>query len=91
MPSLLRRIVIFAAVDGLILQSPGHGSRYNGNGDYTSIRIDYKTNRIASLSGPASDLSVRKDFASLETYGLVGKYCIHNITIGKKSFSDALP
>ncbi|KAL6237778.1 hypothetical protein BDW75DRAFT_203110 [Aspergillus navahoensis] len=72
MPSLLRKIVIFAAVDGLILQSSGNGFRYNGNGDSSSIRIDYKTNRISSFSGPASDLNERKDFAGLETYGLVG-------------------
>ncbi|KAL5049585.1 hypothetical protein BDW71DRAFT_151180 [Aspergillus fruticulosus] len=72
MPSLLRKIVIFAAVDGLILQSSGNGIRYNGNGDSSSIRIDYKTNRISPFSGPASDINEGKDFANLETYGLVG-------------------
>ncbi|KAL4909898.1 hypothetical protein BDW74DRAFT_45380 [Aspergillus multicolor] len=72
MPGLLRKIVIFAAVDGLILQSTGNGLRYNGNADSSSIRIDYKTNRISSLPGPASDLTERKDCAGLETYGLVG-------------------
>ncbi len=72
MPSLLRKVVIIAAVDGLILQSPGNGLRYNGNSD-SSIRIDYKTNRISSLLSPAPDLSERKDFTALESYGIVGK------------------
>ncbi|KAL4912814.1 SacI homology domain-containing protein [Aspergillus aurantiobrunneus] len=72
MPSLLRKVVIFAAVDGLILQSSGNGLRYNGNSESSSIRIDYKTNRILPFPGPASDLTERKGFAGLETYGLVG-------------------
>ncbi|KAL2802482.1 SacI homology domain-containing protein [Aspergillus granulosus] len=72
MPSLLRRVAIFAAVDGLILQSTGNGLRYNASNDSSSIRIDYKTNRISSVSGPASDLGERKESAGLETYGLVG-------------------
>ncbi|KAI9373118.1 SacI homology domain-containing protein [Aspergillus egyptiacus] len=70
-PNLLRKVVIFAAVDGLILQSSGNGLRYNANNE-PSIRIDYKTNRITSFSGPASDLGEKKDLAGLETYGLVG-------------------
>ncbi|KAL2853399.1 SacI homology domain-containing protein [Aspergillus pseudoustus] len=72
MPSLLRKVAISAAVDGLILQSTGNGLRYNANNEFSSIRIDYKTNRISSVSGPASDPSERKDLAILETYGLVG-------------------
>jgi hypothetical protein len=73
MPSLLRKVAIFAAVDGLILQSTGNGVRYNANNESSSIRIDYKTNRISSYSAPANDLNERKDYAGLETYGLVGK------------------
>ncbi|KAL2871853.1 SacI domain protein [Aspergillus lucknowensis] len=72
MPSLPRKVVIFAAADGLILQSTGNGPRYNANNEFPSLRIDYKTNRISSLSGPASVLSERKEFAGLESYGLVG-------------------
>ncbi|KAL3467513.1 SacI homology domain-containing protein [Aspergillus heterothallicus] len=72
MPSLLRKVAILAAVDGLILQPTGNGLRYNSNNESASIRIDYKTNRISSIAGPASDLSERKDFSGLETYGLVG-------------------
>ncbi|KAL4934500.1 SacI domain protein [Aspergillus undulatus] len=72
MPSLLRKIVIFAAAEGLILQSAGNGLRYNANSESSSIRIDYKTNHISSYSSPASDPSEEKDYAGLETYGLVG-------------------
>lgn len=72
MPSLLRKVVIIAAVDGLILQSSGNGLRYNGNSDSSSIRIDYKTNRISSLLSPAPDLPEGKDFTALESYGIVG-------------------
>ncbi|KAL4873851.1 hypothetical protein BDV12DRAFT_159731 [Aspergillus spectabilis] len=72
MPSLLRKVVIFATVDGLILQSSGNGLRYNTNSESPSIRIDYKTNRISSLSGPAFDLNEKKESLGLETYGLVG-------------------
>ncbi|KAJ0425803.1 SacI homology domain-containing protein [Aspergillus carlsbadensis] len=72
MPSLLRKVAIFAAVDGLILQSTGNGVRYNANNEPSSIHIDYKTNRISSFSGSASDLSERKDSVGLDTYGLVG-------------------
>ncbi|KAL5338523.1 SacI homology domain-containing protein [Aspergillus crustosus] len=72
MPGLIRKVVIFAAVDGLILQSPGNGLRYNTNSESSSIRIDYRTNRISSISGPAFDVNDKRDSVSLETYGLVG-------------------
>jgi hypothetical protein len=72
MPGLLRKLVIFAAVDGLVLQPHGNGGRNNGSYEPQSVRIDYKTNKISSLSVPASDPAVRKD-AGLEAYGLVGK------------------
>jgi hypothetical protein len=73
MPSLLRKVVIFPAVGGLILQSSGNGLRYNTNSESPSIRIDYKTNRISSFSGPAFDPNEKKESVGLETYGLVGK------------------
>ncbi|KAL4939733.1 hypothetical protein BDV06DRAFT_32143 [Aspergillus oleicola] len=72
MPGLLRKIVVFAAAEGLILQSTGNGLRYSPNSETSSIRIDYTTNRISPCSSPAADSNERKDYAGLETYGLVG-------------------
>lgn len=71
MPGLLRRLIIFAAADGLILQPYGNGSRNNGNAESWSIRIDYKTDRICPLS--PSDPSTRRE-SGLEVYGLVGMF-----------------
>ncbi|KAL2822342.1 SacI homology domain-containing protein [Aspergillus cavernicola] len=85
MPSLLRKVVIFAAVDGLILQSAGNGLRFNANNESSSICIDYKTNRISSISGPASDLAEKKEPAGLETYGFVGL-----LTVASYSFLLAI-
>lgn len=72
MPGLLRKFVIIAAVDGLILQPHGNVGRNSGNYEPQSVRIDYKTNKISPLPAPASDPAVRKE-AGLEAYGLVGK------------------
>ncbi|OOF95531.1 hypothetical protein ASPCADRAFT_170234 [Aspergillus carbonarius ITEM 5010] len=71
MPGLLRKLVIIAAVDGLILQSPGNGLRHAGNNEPVSLRIDYKTNTVSSLPALASDQDDDRDFG-LEAYGLVG-------------------
>ncbi|GKZ35052.1 hypothetical protein AbraIFM66950_005492 [Aspergillus brasiliensis] len=71
MPGLLRKLVIIAAVDGLILQSSGNGLRHAGNNESSSLRIDYKTNKVSSLPAPASDLDEDRD-SGLEAYGLVG-------------------
>ncbi|ODM16288.1 hypothetical protein SI65_08287 [Aspergillus cristatus] len=75
MPGLIRKLLIFAAVDGLILQPYGNGSRHNGgNNDSSSIHIEYKTSKISSF--PASALSdeieEKQQDAGLEAYGLVG-------------------
>ncbi|THC95968.1 hypothetical protein EYZ11_004565 [Aspergillus tanneri] len=69
MPGLLRKFIIFAAVDGLILQSHGNGLRHNGNSEPSSIKIDYKTSKI-SFPAPTSEQYERD--AILESYGLVG-------------------
>ncbi|EAW07242.1 SacI domain protein [Aspergillus clavatus NRRL 1] len=71
MPGLLRKLVIFAAVDGLILQSHGNGGRFGGNNEPQALRIDYKTNKISPLSASASDTAGRNE-AGLDVYGLVG-------------------
>lgn len=70
MPALLRKLVIFAAVDGLILQFPGNGLRHNGNSETASIRIDYKSGRISSIPAYPADQDER--FPGLEGFGLVG-------------------
>ena len=69
---LWRKLVIVAAVDGLVLHAQGaNGPRSNGgsNNEASSIRIDYKTNKITALPALASE-NIGKD--ALEAYGLVG-------------------
>ena len=74
MPGLLRKLVIVAAVDGLILHAHGvNGPRHNNgsNNDASSIRIDYKTNKITALSPCTAESLEGREY--LEAYGLVGK------------------
>lgn len=71
MPGLLRKLIIFATVDGLVIQSPGNGWRYNGNSESSSMKIDYKTS-TTSCPAPVSD-EIDRD-AALESFGLVGKF-----------------
>ncbi|KAJ5089278.1 hypothetical protein N7532_007962 [Penicillium argentinense] len=73
MPGLLRKLAIVAAVDGLILHAHGvNGPRPNNgsNNEASSIRIDYKTNKITALPASASGTLEGRDV--LEAYGLVG-------------------
>ncbi|OKL64219.1 hypothetical protein UA08_01020 [Talaromyces atroroseus] len=72
MPSLVRKLVIFAAVDGLILQPNGGAQRNSSsNGNSSSLQIDYKTRKITSLSQARPESTARLT-PSLEAYGLVG-------------------
>lgn len=93
MPGLLRKLVIFAAVDGLILQSHGNGGRFGGNNEPQALRIDYKTNKISPLSASASDTAGRNE-AGLDVYGLVGKQpielfgCVQYCPIPATTFGD---
>ncbi|KAJ5154835.1 Inositol phosphatase [Penicillium coprophilum] len=71
MPALLRKLAIVAAVDGLVLHAQANGPRNAGsNNEASSIRIDYKTNKITALPTSAAESLDRKD--ALEAYGLVG-------------------
>ncbi|KAJ5711892.1 hypothetical protein N7488_006048 [Penicillium malachiteum] len=73
MPGLLRKLVIVAAVDGLILHAHGvNGPRHNNgsNNEASSIRIDYKTNKINAL--PPCSAESLEGHEYLEAYGLVG-------------------
>lgn len=81
MPGLLRKLIIVAAVDGLVLHAHGvNGARHNNgaHNDAASIRIDYKTNKVTALpsstspsSSSANDSLEGRDM--LEAYGLVGE------------------
>jgi hypothetical protein len=72
MPALLRKLAIVAAVDGLILHAQASGPRNiaGNNNEASSIRIDYKTNKITALPAGASEPLNGKDV--LEACGLVG-------------------
>lgn len=75
MPGLLRKLIVIAAVDGLILHAHGaSGPRHNNgsNNEASSIRIDYKTNKVTALPAPASALP-SESLEGLEAYGLVGE------------------
>ncbi|PYH79301.1 SacI domain protein [Aspergillus uvarum CBS 121591] len=71
MPGLLRKLVVVATADGLVLHSTGNGLRHTGNNEPSAIRIDYKTNQITLLPGPASGLDDTRD-SGIEIHGLVG-------------------
>ncbi|KAJ5259446.1 hypothetical protein N7478_012427 [Penicillium angulare] len=76
MPGLLRKLIIIAAVDGLILHGHGvNGPRHNNNGsnnEASSIRIDYKTNKISALPTTTTEVLDSRDDLNLEAYGIVG-------------------
>ncbi|KAI4152708.1 MAG: hypothetical protein L6R39_001745 [Caloplaca ligustica] len=64
MPGLVRKLVIFAAVDGLILQSLDQSTQRS----VPNLQIRYTTQGAATLrSGPHSDLA---NLASLEAHGI---------------------
>lgn len=65
MPGLIRRIFIFAAVDGLIIQS--HGSL----GSSVALRIDYKSQKLTSVP-PISGEDLSKK-PHLESHGIIGE------------------
>lgn len=83
MPGLVRKLVIIAAVDGLILQPSGNGPRNGGGGSSSSnsnnnsnggippLRIAYKTQKITSLSQAQANSTWERS-PSLEAHGLVG-------------------
>lgn len=71
MPGLLRRLIVFTAAEGLILQAPGNGVRSNGHNESPCVRIDYMTGKISVL--PTSPVETCERDSGLETYGLVGK------------------
>lgn len=61
MIGLVKRLAVFAAVEGLILHPLGHGNQ-------RPIQIKYATHEISSLGYIASTSS----FTSAEAHGIVG-------------------
>lgn len=66
MPALIRRLLIWAAADGLVLQA--HGGPNNEHP--RSIQIDYKSRQIKETPGTDSDW---KKGTPLESHGVIGK------------------
>ncbi|KAJ5676707.1 uncharacterized protein N7477_002340 [Penicillium maclennaniae] len=73
---VLRKLIVVAAVDGLILHAGG--PRFNGNNEASSIRIDYKTNKITALPTPTPEAFEGRD--ALESYGLVGLLSVASVS-----------
>ncbi|KAJ5312148.1 hypothetical protein N7508_002978 [Penicillium antarcticum] len=67
---LLRKLIIVAAVDGLVLHAANGRSTSGSNNEASSIRIDYKTNKITALPTPTSESLEGQD--ALEAHGLIG-------------------
>jgi hypothetical protein len=66
MPGLVHKLVVIAAVEGLVLQP----SALRNQRPAPSIQISYKTNRIVALD--ESQLESGRDFPTLEAHGIVG-------------------
>lgn len=64
MPGLIRKLIIFAAADGLILQA-------HGPWDLPSLNIEYKSQKITSKLLPPFD--VHNDTPHLESHGIIGE------------------
>lgn len=66
MPGIVRKLVIFAAIDGLILQPSSQRHQHS----LPSLQIRYTTEGATTLRpAPESDLA---HSASLEAHGIVG-------------------
>lgn len=67
MPSIVRKLLIVAAVDGLLLHPSGHKSQ-----QIPSIKITYGKNDITVVkeSSPTDD----KSSTSIDSFGVVGKF-----------------
>ena len=69
MPGLVKKLLICAAVDGLILQPTG--VQRNSNVGLSALRIEYRTRRIYALP-QISNLQDRNE-PCLESYGVIGE------------------
>lgn len=64
MPALVRRLLIWATVDGLVLQAHGPAEQHK------AIQIDYKRSQIKEISD--YDAATKKD-TPLEAHGIIGR------------------
>ncbi len=64
MPGLIRKLLIYGSVHGLIVQSHGPVDHHK------AIHIDYNTRKITAY--PSDDASQGKKDVSLEAHGLIG-------------------
>lgn len=67
MPGLVRKILVVAAVDGLVLQPLAQ----RGQRSAPAVKIAYKDHSIGSLSEEAADK--KGDSPGFEAYGIVGR------------------
>ncbi|EEP78034.1 conserved hypothetical protein [Uncinocarpus reesii 1704] len=70
MPGLVRKLLIIAAVDGLILQPYGNGARNKSSGGFSPLCIEYKSRRIQPL--PVGINYQDKHAERLDSHGIVG-------------------
>lgn len=74
---MLRKLIIFAAVDGLILQPHGNGQR-NANNGACAIQIEYRTRKITLLPPSSPSWHEKNKEFGLESHGIVGM-CLKKI------------
>ena len=68
MPGLIRRIFVFAAVDGLLLQSPPSSE------PPVALRIEYKSQKLTSVASISAEDSSKTPH--LESHGIIGEKCL---------------
>ena len=68
MPGLVRKILIFAAVDGIVLQPQAQ----RGQRPIPSVVVTYKDNAIGS---PLRDGDEERQGKSFEAFGIIGMKC----------------
>jgi len=65
MPSMVRKLIIYAAVDGLVLQPLAQ----RGQRPATAVTIDYKTHAVR----PLLQSQDKEQDKQIECFGVVGK------------------
>ena len=68
MPGIVRKLLICAAADGLILQPLGQRNQHTPN----AVRVEYQTHVIAPLN---AGTRAHSEGDSFEAFGIVGGFC----------------